>query len=173
MRGYPRFTVAGFAVDGEGDDVDDIRVPLLVKRRNHPSAGDVDPAMARQTKHWRPIHTRDRHPQRSRSGRRKASSAVVAAGRSSDFGLPSKRRFPFFSRTVRGQSLASFVPITAASQRRNLTGFPFNKTEVLHLHTFTLHQSTGQASGCSRRRSRTLSEGSKPGIWLTHSEPGS
>lgn len=31
------------------------------------------------------------------------SSAVVAAGRSSDFGLPTKRRFPFFSRTVRDQ----------------------------------------------------------------------
>lgn len=70
---------------------------------------------------------------------------MVAAGRSSDFGLPSKRRFPFFSRTVRGQGRALFVPITAASQRRNLTGFPFNKTEVLHLHIF--HFTSGGRPG--------------------------
>lgn len=112
-------------------------------------------------------------PQRSHGGRHSVSSAVVAAGRSSDFGLPTKRRFPFSKRTVRGRGLALFVPITAASQRRNLTGFPFNKTEVLHLHLFTLHQTAGQASGCSNRRSRTLSAGSKPVICLTHSESGS
>ena len=66
------------------------------------------------------------------------SSAVVAAGRSSDFGLPTKRRFPFPAEQCVATGLTLFVPITAASQRRNLTGFPFNKTEVLHLHLFNL-----------------------------------